>query len=46
MPCEKNAPHPYGKLPVFTAAPRKNAKVKMTRKIMKRISQAPPVWDP
>ncbi len=46
MPCEKNAPQPYGKFPVFTAAPRTIAKLKMTRKIMNRISQAPPVCEP
>ena len=47
-PCEKNAPQPYGKSSprLFTAAPRKIAKVKMTRKIMNRISHAPPVCDP
>ena len=48
IPSEKKAPLWYGKFSpsVLTAAPRKIAYVKMTRKIMKRISQAPPVWEP
>ena len=44
--CEKNAPLPYGRVSVFTAAPRTRAYVQMTLKIMNRISQAPPVCDP
>ena len=46
MPCEKNAPQPYGRFSLTTAEPRNNANVQMTLKIMNRISQAPPVCEP
>ena len=46
MPCEEGTPAVGNASPrALTEAPRKNAYVAMTRKIMNRISQAPPVGN-
>ncbi len=45
-PSEMNAPDSYGNVPSAADAPRKRNIVHSTLKIMKRISQAPPVCEP